>query len=261
MKINSKIRGLVWLILAMVGIIFVASNSYTTEDSVVDWQEYFSSMSEDEAGLEYLEILSYKYEKDPVISVSSSDYTFDIHRMVEEEFNYESNFYIVGKDIKLDEDGTPELGLIDVLLYCSTENNLYGKLVGEMSRLSWLSGTKVLVGTIELDSCDGDNYSLIIDGSKVEEIYGTSEIEIIHLEDHYNVDDYLIAEQVESKLNLEDGFQNDYNKAGFVQYNWEKAVINGLIAAVIIIPIALGLFYATEKELFGVNILKKGNKK
>ncbi|XMB67873.1 hypothetical protein RI065_04990 [Mycoplasmatota bacterium zrk1] len=256
---NSKIRGIVWLTLVLIGVTIISINSYTEEDTTINWEEYFQSRSEDQAGIDYLEIISYKYEHTPIISVSSSDYTFDIHRMVAQEFNVESDLYIVGKNIEM-ADKAPELGIIDVILYCSTEDNLYEEEVG-FSRLQWLSGTNVLIGSIEIDSCSGNEYSLIIDGSNVEDVYGRQEIEIIHLEDHYDVDEYLTAAQVEEKLNLKDGFQRDYNKAGFIQYNWEKALVNGLIALVIMLPIAYGLFYATEKELFGINISRRGNKK
>jgi len=143
------------------------------------------------------------------------------------------------------------------LVYCSTEDVLYEELIG-MARLEWLSGTKVLVGEIELAECGvGEHYSIIIDGTKVQEVYGRDEVEIIDTRDHYEMGDYIYAAQVYEGLDLEEGFKNDYNLAGLIQYDWEKALIQGGIALGILGSIGFLLFVLMEKEVFGKPVFKK----
>ncbi|XMB86228.1 hypothetical protein RJG79_00070 [Mycoplasmatota bacterium WC44] len=251
---GSKIRGIMWLILAIAGIAFVATSSYTTLENSIDGSKIFEGKSEDQAGLEYLEIYSYKYEETSKIHVEDEDYSFDIHRLVKEEFNAKSNLYIVGKNIAHDGD-VPKVGIIDVLLYCSSDDDRYEELV-DFARLERIKGTKVYVGMLEIDSCEGKDYTLIIDGSRVDELYGRDEITSFNLADYYDIDNLYTAAQVEENLNLSKGFQGDLRKAGYAKYSWERAIINGVIAFVVMIPIAYGLYYSTEKELFGNNIIK-----
>ncbi len=266
MKKSTKIRGLVWLLLALAGVIAVGVGSYKEQQTNLAGDKIFQDKTEDQVGIEFLEIYSHQFESLPIISVNKEDYSFDVYRSVLKEDTLSSDLYVVVKDLTMADDGSelPKVGLIDFMVYCSTDENRYEKLV-DFKRLGTISGTNVYANFLEMntsiiDSCESNQFTLVMDSSRAEEIYELDELEVISLSDIYDVQAVSTGALLDQEYDLDDGFKGDLTKSDYNFYSWVKAFTNGGISLLFILPIAFGLFYVTEKELFENNILDRKKK-
>lgn len=267
MKKGTKIRGLIWLLLAIGGVVGVGAASYTEQQTNLVGEKVFQDKTEDQVGVEFLEIYSYKYERLPIISEQREDYSFDVYRSVLQPDTRSANLYVVVKDLtpsEFENDTLPKIGLIDVMVYCSSAENTYEKLV-DFERLGTVAGTNVYAHFLELDTdiindCESGEFTFIMDSSRAELEYGVEVLETISLSDIYDLQAVSTAALLENAVDLNDGFEGDLTKSSYNIYSWQKAFINGGLSILFIFPIAFGLYYVTEKELFENNILDRKKK-
>ena len=261
MKKSIKIRGLVWLTLALIAALSVGRMSYTEQLQNLAGDKIFIDKEEDQVGVEFLEIYSAKYEDLPIISEKRDDYSFEIYRSIFDSSTLNSDLYVVVKDLTIiPEEGLPTLGLIDFMVYCSTEENTFETLV-DFKRLGTIPGTNVYANfltmkTSIIDECDSNSFTLVMDSSRAEALYEASELEIISLSDIYDVQSVSTGALLDQNISLSDGFDGDLTKSSYNIYSWQKALLNGGLSILVILPIAFGLFYITEKELFENNIFE-----
>lgn len=265
MKKSTKIRGIVWLLIAILGVVAVGMASYTEQQTNLAGEKIFQDKTEDQVGIEFLEIYSHQFESLPIISEKRADYSFDVYRSDFDSSDIDSNLYVVVKDLTWnEEDDLPKIGLIDFMVYCSTEENQFEQLV-DFQRLGTIAGTNVYahflkMDTNEIDKCETNNFTLVMDSSRAEEVYGESELEIISLSDIYDVQAVSTAALLDQAADLSDGFDGDLTKSSYNIYSWQKAFLYGGLSILFIFPIAFGLFYVTEKELFENNIFDRKKK-
>lgn len=264
MKRNSILRGIFWFILAISIIGFVSTNAYVEKAENLDGDKIFEGKTEEQTALEFLEIYSYKYEEQPIISVVREDYTYSIHRADLREKDLETNLYVTFTDLTIGDDGLPTLGLIDVMVYCSTDDVMYGELVG-FQRLGSIPGTDVYAHFIDMDEtiierCESNQFTFVADSSRAESEYGLDILEAIPLDELYDVNEVRTNALLELNGDLSDGFSGDITKSSYNVYSIQSAAIAGGITALIVLPIAFGLWYATEREIFETNILKRKKK-
>lgn len=267
MKKNTKIRGLVWLLLAIAGILAVGMTSYTQQQTNLAGDKIFQDKTEDQVGIEFLEIYSSKFEALPIISETREDYSFDVYRSILSEDTLSSNLYITVNNLTDSDDeesDLPLIGLIDFMVYCSTDENTYEKLV-DFKRLGTIAGTNVYANFLEMkhdviDDCATNQFTLVMDSSRAEEVYGLDILEEINLSDIYDVQAVSTGALLDQDVELSNGFEGDLTKSSYNIYSWQKAFINGGLSILVILPIAFGLFYVTEKELFENNILDRKKK-
>jgi hypothetical protein len=267
MKKGTKVRGLIWLLLAIAGVIAAGASAYVDEQQNIVKEKVFQDKPEDQVGIEFLEIYSYKYERLPIISETREDYSFDVYRSIYQENTLSANLYVMVTDLTESadaEDPLPKIGLIDFMVYCSSEEDTYEKLVG-FERLGTIAGTNTYAHFIELDSsvvknCESGEFTLIMDSSRAEDLYGVDVLESISLSDIYDLQSVYTAALLENNVDLNDGFQGDLTKSSYNIYSWQKAFLYGGLSILLIFPIAFGLFYVTERELFENNILDRKKK-
>ncbi len=267
MKKGTKVRGLIWLLLAMAGVIGVGATAYVEEQQNIVGEKVFQDKPEDQVGIEFLEIYSYKYERAPIISETREDYSFDVYRSILSPDTLAANLYVVVTDLTESanpDDTLPKIGLIDFMVYCSSEDNIYEKEVG-YQRLGTIPGTNTYAHFINLDSsviknCESGEFTLIMDSSRGEDIYGLDVLETISLSDIYDLQSVYTAALLDHNVELNDGFEGDLTKSSYNVYSWQKAFLYGGLSILAIFPIAFGLFYMTEKELFENNILDRKKK-
>lgn len=266
MKKSIKIRGLVWLLLAIIAVLTIGRTAYTEQQQNLAGDKIFSDKEEDQVGVEFLEIYSTKFEDLPIISKKRDDYSFEVYRSILSDNTLSSNLYMVVKDLTIDEETElPTLGLIDFMVYCSTEENVYSKLV-DFVRLGTIPKTDVYANFLEMktdviDDCASNNFTIVMDSSRAEDLYDLEELEIISLSDIYDVQAVSTAALLNQAVELSDGFDGDLTKSSYNIYSWQKALLSGGISIFIILPIAFGMFYVTERELFENNIFENRKKK
>lgn len=273
MSTNTKRRGAIWLFLSLAVIFAVGATSYTVQSSNLDGELIFENKTEDQIGLEFLEIYSYQYEERPIISIQRDDYSFDIHRANRTSTGLETHLYIVFKDLTVNfvnDFKVPSVGILDTFVYCSTEEDPYDSLVSTQ-RMGWIPDTDVYANFLELeprfiDSCETNNFTFVVDTPQLLQAGQTSDgtvevIEAISLSDVYDLQEVSTGSLLAQTVSLNDGFSGDISKSSYNIYSLQQAALNATLSIPIVLPIAFGLWYSTEKELFGQSVSLKGLRK
>lgn len=270
MNKNTKIRGLVWLSLAILVVIIVGSASYSMQSTNLDGLNIFEGKTEAQVGLEFLEIYSFQYEERPIVSEIRADYSFDVHRSNLNARTNDTNLYVVFKDLDvsvINGEKVPDIGVIDVFVYCSTDENPYDRLMS-YERLGAIPETNVFAHFLTLptalvDNCASNQFNfvadipqLVVEGTEPSEDIAV--IEFISLSDLYSLQDVSTGGLLAQELSLNDGFSGDLTKSSYNSISVQRAFMNAALSVFIVVPLAFGLWYATEKELFDSTInLKK----
>lgn len=273
MSMNTKKRGAIWLILALTVVFAVGATSYTVQSSNLDGELVFENKTEDQIGLEFLEIYSYEYEERPIISIVRDDYSFDIHRANRTSTGLETHLYVVFKDLTVNfvnDFKVPSVGILDAFVYCSTEDNLYQSQIATQ-RMGWIPGTDVYANFIELetrfiDACETNNFTFVIDTPQLLQAGQTPDgnvevLETISLSEVYNLQDVSTGALLVQNVQLNDGYSGDLTRSSYNIFSVQQALINAGLSIPIIFPIAYGLWYSTEKELFGQSVSLSGLRK
>lgn len=267
MNKSTKIRGIVWLLLAIIAVVAVGAASYSKQQTNLAGDKIFQEKTEDQVGIEFLEIYSHKFESSPIISENREDYSFEVYRSDLSEDTLEGNLYVTVKGLTPSDDeesDLPKIGLIDFMVYCSSDENQFEKLV-DFKRLGTVAGTNVYAHFLDMktdvvDECASNEFVLVMDSSRAEDVYGKSELEIISLSDIYDLQAVSTGALLNREVDLQDGFEGDLTKSSYNIYSWQKAFVNSGISLLVIFPLAFGLFYVTERELFENNILDRKKK-
>ena len=275
MSRNTKIRGIVWLSLAVLVIITVGSASYTVQSQNLAGELIFEGKTEDQIGLEFLEIYSSQYEERPIISVTKDDYSFDVHRSILRASTIDTDLYVVFKDLDVvDVNGSrlPTIGALDSFVYCGTEEDPYQEMLA-FQRLGAIPGTDVFahfltVSTSDIDACGDNEFYFIVDIPQILEAGQQANednievIEFISLSELYDVSSVSTGAQLEQASSLNQGFSGDITKSSYNVFSLQRAVINSALAIPLVAPIAFGLWYSIEREIFNqdVNIRFKKEK-
>ncbi len=281
MSKNTKIRGLVWLALVVIVVVTVGSASYTSQRTNIDFDELFEGKTETQVGMELLEIFSNEYEERPVISEIRDSYSFNVHRLIQNRPSQNTDLFIYFREVDLIEvDGAiqPAVGLLDSFVYCVTTDNSFNLISG--TEIRQITGTNVFAGFLSLarDSvtdCESNEFVLVVDTPKefdttqgVPELTSENVLEFIVLSDVYDLQQVASATLLSETVALNAGFSGDLTQSSYNVLSIQQAILNATIAVPLVTPIAYGLWYATEKELFneGVqlpikSLLKKKNGK
>jgi hypothetical protein len=267
MSRNTKIRGIVWLTLAVLVIIAVGSASYTVQSQNLAGELIFEGKTEDQIGLEFLEIYSAEYEERPIISVTKDDYSFDVHRSILRASTNDTDLYIVFKDLEvIDVSGSrlPSIGALDAFVYCGTEEDPYQDMLSSQ-RLGAIPGTDVFahflsLSTADIDACGDNQFFLIVDipqiiepGQKVNE-EDIEVIEFISLSELYDVAAVSTGVLLAETTPLNQGFSGDITKSSYNIFSLQRAVFNSALSVPLILPIAFGLWYSIEREIFNQDL-------
>ena len=269
MSKNTKIRGLVWLSMALLVVIVVGSASYSVQSTNLDGLQIFEDKTDAQIGLEFLEIYSFQYEERPIISEIRPEYTFDVHRANLNGTTNDTNLYVVFKDLQVsivNGEKIPDIGIIDTFVYCSTEEDVYHRLIAS-ERLGAIPGTNVfahflLLPTREVNNCESNLFHFIVDVPQLlepgqnprEEI---EVIELIPLSSIYDLQQVSTGALLEQDVNLNDGFSGDLSKSTYNAISIQRAFINAAFSLPLVLPLAYGLWYATEKEIFNASVSLK----
>lgn len=273
MSTNTKKRGAIWLFLSLAVVFAVGATSYTVQSSNLDGELIFENKTEDQIGLEFLEIYSYQYEERPIISIQRDEYSFDIHRANRTSNGLETHLYVVFKDLTVtfvNDFKVPSVGILDAFVYCSTDEDPYDSLVSTQ-RMGWIPGTDVYANFIELeprfiDNCETNNFTFVIDTPQLLQAGQTSDgtievLEAISLSEVYDLQEVSTGALLAQTVNLNDGFSGDITKSSYNIFSLQQAALNATLSIPIVLPIAFGLWYSTEKELFGQSVSLKGLRK
>lgn len=275
MSRNTKIRAIVWLSLAVLVIIAVGSASYTVQSQNLAGELIFEGKTEDQIGLEFLEIYSSQYEERPIISVTKDDYSFDVHRSILRASTIDTEMYVVFKDLDVVEvNGSrlPSIGALDAFVYCGTEEDPYQEMLA-FQRLGAIPGTDVFahfltLATSDVDACGTNEFFFIVDIPQVLEAGEVADeenievIEFISLSELYDVSAVSTGGQLNQATSLNQGFSGDITKSSYNEISLQRAVLNSALAIPLVGPIAFGLWYSIEREIFNqdVNIRFKKEK-
>jgi hypothetical protein len=266
MNTNTKIRGLVWLFLALIVVVSVGSASYSMQSTNLEGLQVFEGKTEAQVGLEFLEIYSFQYEERPIISEIRADYSFDVHRSNLNQKTNDTNLYVVFKDLAvtvINGEKVPDIGVIDVFVYCSTDDNPYETLIS-FERLGAIPGTNVFANfltlpTVQVDNCGSNQFNfvadipqLVVEGAEPNE--DIQVIEFISLSDLYSPKDVSTGGLLAQVVSLNDGFSGDLTRSSYNSISLQRAFMNAALSVFLVVPLAFGLWYATEKELFDSTI-------
>ena len=267
MSRNTKIRGIVWLALAVLVIIAVGSASYTVQSQNLAGELIFEGKTEDQIGLEFLEIYSSQYEERPIISVTKDDYSFDVHRSILRASTIDTDLYVVFKDldvVNVNESRLPSIGALDAFVYCGTEEDPYQEMLA-FKRLGAIPGTDVFarfltLSTADIDGCGDNQFFFIVDLPQILEPGQEANeedievIELISLSELYDVSAVSTGAQLAQATSLNQGFSGDITKSSYNVFSLQRAVINSALAIPLVVPIAFGLWYSIEREIFNQDI-------
>lgn len=266
MNKNTKIRGLVWLFLAVLVVIFVGSTSYSMQSTNLEGLRVFEGKTEAQVGLEFLEIYSFQYEERPIISEIRADYSFDIHRSNLNGRTNDTNLYVVFKDLAvsvINGEKLPDIGVIDVFVYCSTDDDPYETLIA-YERLGAIPGTDVFahfltLPTAQVVNCSSDQFNfiadipqLVVEGAEPNE--DIQVIEFVSLSELYSPIEVSTGGLLAQEVSLNDGFGGDLTRSSYNSISVQRAFMNAALSVFLVVPLAFGLWYATEKELFDATI-------
>jgi hypothetical protein len=266
MSKNTKIRGLVWLALAFIVVVAVGSASYSVQSTNLDGLQIFEDKTEAQIGLEFLEIYSFQYEERPIISETRADYTFDVHRSNLNGTTNDTNLYVVFKDLVVsvvNGEKIPDIGVIDTFVYCSTEEDPYHRLIAS-ERLGAIPGTNVfahflLLPTRAVNDCPDNLFHFVVDVPQlIEPGQSASEeievIELIPISSIYDLQSVSTGALLDLNVNLNNGFSGDLSKSTYNIISIQRAFINSALSTPLVLPLAYGLWYATEKEIFNESV-------
>jgi hypothetical protein len=266
MSKNTKIRGLVWLALAFIVIVAVGSASYSVQSTNLGGLQIFEDKTEAQIGLEFLEIYSFQYEERPIISESRANYTFDVHRANLNGATNDTNLFVVFKDLVvnvLEGEKIPEIGVIDAFVYCATEEDPYHRLIA-FERLGAIPGTNVFAHFLSLptravNNCEANLFNFVVDvpqivqpGQEVQEEIEV--IELISMSNIYDLQSVSTGALLALNTNLNNGFSGDLSKSSYNNLSIQRALSNAVLSAPLLLPLAFGLWYATEKEIFNASV-------
>lgn len=262
MNKNTKIRGLVWLFLAVLVVVTVGSTSYSMQSTNLEGLRIFEGKTEAQVGLEFLEIYSFQYEERPIISKIRADYSFDVHRSNLNARTNDTNLYVVFKDLDVsvyNGEKLPDIGVIDVFVYCSTDENPYETLIA-YERLGAIPGTNVFahfltLPTRQIDNCSSNQFNfvadipqLVLEGAEPNE--DIQVIEFVSLSDLYSPKELSTGGLLNQAVSLNTGFGGDLTRSSYNSISVQRAFMNAALSVFLVVPLAFGLWYATEKELF-----------
>lgn len=266
MNKNTKIRGLVWLSLAVLVVISVGSASYSMQSTNLEGLQVFEGKTEAQVGLEFLEIYSFQYEERPIISEIRQDYSFDVHRANLNGRTNDTNLYVVFKDLAVsvvNGEKLPDIGVIDAFVYCSTEDNPYDRLLS-FERLGAIPGTNVFAHFLTLPTnavanCESNEFSFVVDVPQLvvegaEPNEDIQVIEFISLSNLYSPKDVSTGALLAQAVTLNNGFSGDLTRSSYNSISVQRAFVNATVSIFIVGPLAFGLWYATENELFDSKI-------
>lgn len=281
MSKNTKMRGLVWLALVVIVVVSVGSASYTVERTNINFEELFEGKNETQIGLTLLEVFSSQYEERPIIFESRESYSFNVHRLIQNRINQGTDLFIYFKEVDLVEvDGVnqPSVGQLDVFVYCNAENNAFN-LISNVE-IRQIIGTDVYAGFLPIPrdlvrSCESNEFVLVVDSPEefdptqgAPALNSENVLEFIVLSDIYDLQQVASAALLSEAVVLNDGLSGDLSQSSYNVLSIQQAILNATISVPLVTPIAYGLWYATEKELFGQRVrlpiktsLKKKNGK
>lgn len=267
MSKNTKIRGLVWLALVVIVVVSVGSASYSVQRSNIDFVELFEGKTETQVGLELLEIFSNQYEERPIVSEVRGAYSFNVHRLIQNRPSQSTDLFIYFRNVDIVEvDGVvqPLVGQLDSFVYCAAANESYDLISN--TEIRQVTGTNVFAGFLPLTQesvtkCESNKFVLVVDSPKeydatqgVPELSSDSVLEFIVLSDVYDLQQVASATLLTEEVSLNDGFSGDLSQSSYNVLSIQQAIINATIAVPLVAPIAYGLWYATEKELFNEGV-------
>jgi len=271
MSKNTKIRGLVWLLLAFIVIFAVGSSSYVGQATNLDVSQIFEGKTETQIGLEFMEIFSTYYEERPVVSETRTDYSYSIHRIIQNRNSVNTDLFVYFRNLDLiEEDGVqkPIVGFLDAYVYCSSEDNPYFNEVSSVD-LKQITGTSVFAGFLSMPRefitrCESNEFMFVVDTPNIlepgETIPSPEEqefLEVISLSDIYDLQDVATAASLQTAVEMNDGFGGDINTSTYSTFSLQRAFINAALTTPIVLPLAYGLWYATEKEIFNESVSLK----
>jgi hypothetical protein len=264
---NTKIRGLVWLALIVVVVVSVGSASYTVQKTNIDFVELFEGKTETQIGIELLEIFSNQYEERPIIAEIRGAYSFNVHRLIQNRPSQNTDLFLYFRELDLVEvDGVtqPSVGQLDSFVYCANADATY-QLISN-TEIRQITGTNVFAGFLPLPrelvtSCQSNEFVLVIDTPEefdatqgVPSLTADSVLEFISLSDVYDLKQVATATLLSESVTLNDGFSGDLSQSSYNVLSIQQAILNATLSIPLVTPIAFGLWYATEKELFDSNI-------
>jgi hypothetical protein len=262
MSKNTKIRGLVWLSLALLVVVSVGSTSYSVQSTNLAGLQIFEGKTQAQIGLEFLEIYSFQYEERPIISEVRSDYAFDVHRSNLNGRTNDTNLYVVFKDLDvtiLNGEKLPTIGVIDAFVYCSVDDDPYGRMIA-FQRLGSIPGTNVFAHFLTLPSrdvanCASNQFHFVVDIPQLVEPGAEPNedievIEFVSLSDLFDLQAVSTGALLAQATSLNNGFSGDLTKSSYNNLSIQRAVTNAALSTPLVLPLAYGLWYATEKEIF-----------
>jgi hypothetical protein len=267
MSKNTKIRGLVWLALVIIVVISVGSASYSVQTTNIDFVELFEGKTETQVGLELLEIFSNEYEERPIISEIRPSYSFNVHRLIQNRPSQNTELFIYFREVELIEvDGViqPSVGFLDSFVYCIAADNSFNLISN--TEIQQITGTNVFAGFLSLTrelvtNCENNEFVLVVDTPKefdatqgVPELSSENVLEFIVLSDLYDLQAVASATLLSETVVLNAGFNGDLSQSSYNVLSIQQAIVNATIAVPLVTPIAFGLWYATEKELFNEGV-------
>jgi hypothetical protein len=266
MNKNTKIRGLVWLSLAILAVVSVGSASYSMQSTNLEGLQIFEGKTQAQVGLEFLEIYSFQYEERPIISEVRQDYSFDVHRSNLNGRTNDTNLYVVFKDLVvsvINGEKLPDIGVIDAFVYCSTEEDPYDTLIA-YQRLGAIPGTTVFahfltLPTSSVTNCTSNQFNFVVDVPQlvVEGAEPNDDIEVIEfisLSNLYSPQSVSTGALLAQAARLNNGFSGDLTRSSYNSISVQRAFVNATVSIFIVGPLAFGLWYATENELFDSKI-------
>ncbi len=277
MSKNTKLRGLAWLSLAVLVIVVVGSTSYRGQATNLDVLEIFESKTEAQVGLEFLEIFSTHYEERPIIFETRENYSFSVHRVVQSTNTVNTDLYVYfrGLDfIEVDGVARPDIGYLDAFVYCSREANAFFQQISSVD-LKQIAGTNVVAGFMSLpretiNRCDSNEFVFVVDTPELlqpgqDPKENIEVLEQISLSALYDLKEVATAAAMLDAVAMNEGFGGDINTSSYNTYSLQRAFLNAALSTPLVLPLAYGLWYATEKELFGevvrLKTLKQNKKK
>lgn len=267
MSKNTKIRGLVWLALVVIVVVSVGSASYSVQRTNIDFVELFEGKTETQIGLELLEIFSNQYEERPIISEIRESYSFNVHRLIQNRPSQSTDLFIYFRNVELVEiDGAiqPSVGLLDSFVYCSLADGTYNLISN--AEIRQITGTNVFAGFLPLtrelvSNCESNEFVLVVDSPEefdasqgVPALTSENVLEFIVLSDVYDLQQVASATLLTETVSMNDGFSGDLTQSSYNVLSIQQALFNATIAVPLVSPIAYGLWYATEKELFNEGV-------
>jgi hypothetical protein len=267
MSKNTKIRGLVWLALVLIVIVSVGSASYTVQRTNIDFVEMFEGKTETQIGMELLEIFSNQYEERPIISEQRASYSFNVHRLIQNRPSQNTDLFVYFRDLDLvNVDGVtqPSVGLLDAFVYCSTGETTF-RVISSVE-IKRITGTNVFAGFLPLvrdavTRCESNEFIFVVDTPEVfdpsivvEPLSPDNVLEFIVLSDLYDLKQVSSATQLSTNVTLNDGFSGDISQSTYNVMSIQQALLNATLAVPLVVPLGAGLWYATERELFGETV-------